>query len=202
MGFFVFSLWNHYNTTTPKVKHYFLIDCDGSISFTYRGSRTQGWRGSIISQPAKKSSTFLQIKSEIMLDFSMDQCIIASLNNETERENTMKKLSIVINGLEYVEKTSQNSDLYYLNQLALLDDIIKQKDKEINDLQEAFDKDFGLITLDNEEKESEINELQLVLSRTEFQVAELEVELEEKECRINDLQTALEDIKFVVNRAL
>ena len=69
------------------------------------------------------------------------------------------------------------SDQYYLNQLALLDDVIKEKDNQIN-------------------------ELELALSRTEFEVAELTEEIEEKYNRISDLADTLDTIRSICEKGL
>ena len=50
------------------------------------------------------------------------------------------------------------------------------------------------------EKDNQINELELALSRTEFEVAELTEEIEEKYNRISDLADALEEVKYILDR--
>ena len=74
-------------------------------------------------------------------------------------------------------KKASKSDQYHLNQLALLDDVIKEKDNQIN-------------------------ELELALSRTEFEVAELTEEIEEKYNRISDLADTLDTIRSICEKGL
>jgi chromosome segregation ATPase len=112
----------------------------------------------------------------------------------------MKNLSITINGLEYVEKTSQNSDLQ--STIKRLENELAEKDKEINDLQEGFDFDFGLMTLDNEEKDSEINDLKNDVNVALAINRELKKSIEQKNNRIQELTEALQDIVYTAEKAL
>ena len=64
-----------------------------------------------------------------------------------------ENLSITINGLEYVVKTEQKSEQYYLNRELLLSEEIENLRNEINELEEENGKLF-----------SRINELEDILA--------------------------------------
>ena len=85
--------------------------------------------------------------------------------------NKIKELEEAVNA----KGPTPVSEHYYLNQLALLDEELKEKDNKIN-------------------------ELELALSRTEFEVAELTEEVEEKYNRISELADALEEVKYILDR--
>ena len=104
--------------------------------------------------------------------------------------NKIKELEEAVNA----KGPTPVSEHYYLNQLALLDDELKEKNNRINDLEQ----DLEVAIQRCELKDNEINELELALSRTEFQVADLEEEIEEKYNRINELAEALETIREAV----
>lgn len=64
-----------------------------------------------------------------------------------------ENLSITINGLEYIAKTEQKSEQYYLNRELLLSEEIENLRNEINELEEENGKLF-----------SRINELEDILA--------------------------------------
>jgi chromosome segregation ATPase len=97
-----------------------------------------------------------------------------------EREKTMKKLTIEINGLEYVAKDNLNNDL----ELKRLRELNEIKDNEINELEH----DVGLLSMVEEENSIKINSL---VARIE----KLEDSLSEKEEEINGLQTYIDELE-------
>jgi chromosome segregation ATPase len=97
-----------------------------------------------------------------------------------EREKIMKKLTIEINGLEYVAKDNLNNDL----ELKRLRELIEIKDNEINELEH----DVGLLSIVEEENFIKINSL---VARIE----KLEDSLSEKEEEINGLQTYIDELE-------
>lgn len=106
-----------------------------------------------------------------------------------EREKTMKKLSIIINGLEYVAKGSENNDLAQAeSELSLIKEIAKLRN-EIKELE----RDLGRASLVNEELAIQINDL-------EDQVAELEEENGNIMCKYNELEEAMNDILCVARQ--
>lgn len=112
---------------------------------------------------------------------------------EREKMQLMYDVEYVQNLInENIElKKASKSDLYYLNQAAILD-------SQIKDLQDAvLERDLMLV-----EKDNQINELELALSRTEFEVAELTEEIEEKYNRINDLADTLDTIRSICEKGL
>lgn len=119
------------------------------------------------------------------------------------------KLTIVINGLEYVAKSNKNNDLYYMNRELLLNDEITKLRNEINDLE----RDLGLASLENEKKQCIINELDQVIDKhigeiqglslqindLEQTIAELEEEAGETMSKYNELADALHDINYITS---
>jgi hypothetical protein len=163
-------------------------------------------------------SAYYSHRTNKTLDILAKKSIIASSNNKT-RENTMtQNLSITINGLEYVAKdatasiANEQKDIEINNltdevvnlgvALKLAYEKIEQKDKEINDLQEGFDFDFGLMTLDNEKLECEIKDLKNELNTVMIINRELMKSIEQKNNRIQELTEALQDIVYTAEKAL
>jgi chromosome segregation ATPase len=97
-----------------------------------------------------------------------------------EREKIMKKLTIEINGLEYVAKDNQFNDL----ELKRLRELIEIKDNEINELEH----DVGLLSMVEEENSIKIKSL-------EAYIATLEDSLSEKDEEINGLQEYIDELE-------
>jgi chromosome segregation ATPase len=97
-----------------------------------------------------------------------------------------EKLTIVINGLEYVAKASTQSIE------------LEQKDIKINELQRNLES----LEDANVELQNVINQkLKLIKSLNE-RIDELEQDVDEKDSEYNELRTVLEDIQYSIERAL
>lgn len=87
-----------------------------------------------------------------------------------------ENLSITINGLEYVAKTEQKSEQYFLNRELLLSEEIENLRNEINDLELALSRsEFEVDNLieENQELTERNSQLERVLSVIVHQASQL-----------------------------
>jgi len=120
------------------------------------------------------------------------------------------KLTIVINGLEYVAKSNQNNDLAQAeSELSLIKEIAKLH-SQIKELE----RDLGRASLVNEELAMQINDLEqandnltgevqgmsMIINDLEQTIAELEEEAGLNMSKFNELDEALNDIYSIARQ--
>ena len=99
----------------------------------------------------------------------------------------MKKLTIEINGLEYVAKDNQNNDLELNN----LRELIEIKDNEINELEH----DVGLLSIAEEENSIKIRHLEAHIEVLEDSLISQGEVICKKNKEINELQGLVKELE-------